>query len=367
MSEQLSVKFWDQQAFADNRQLWQQLLENSDADPLFMSWQWQYAWWANCVCSKPRLHILAVYRRQQLVALAPLFSHEKRIKKLFTIRQLQFIGCSYDINDAVRSDNLDFIYDRRADGKAIDRVLHQAIQSLSWHTCLIQSACRRSQAFRLLRRFKGTGKLQVLSRTINYIVEFSGDFEHFCKNLKKKVRQKTILHRRFIAQELDFTGLDYQQVPAFIDELNRLKFSRWRKKVYEQQRLKFQQMFTGLCAKNSDIGLLSSTMAMDSQVQSAFYGFSCDNRGYFLQYAFNPGYNTKLSLGFLHLGYVIEQGYRSGLSQLQLLPGGGQSEAYKQYLANKLQPQVTVRIISSGWLRALHWLSGRIAERAKKP
>ncbi|WP_281560872.1 GNAT family N-acetyltransferase [Thalassomonas sp. RHCl1] len=357
MSSQLTFKIWDEQAFSDNQQLWQQLLEKSDADRLFLSWQWQYAWWKNCSCQKPRLHIIAVYEQQQLVALAPLFSHQKRVKKLLTIRQLQFIGCSYDIHDAVRSDNLDFIVHRQAEISAIDQVLHRAINSLSWHTCLIQSASRSSHVFRLLRALKTSKRLELLSRTTNYIVDFSEDFHSFSKKLKKKVRQKTLLHRRFIAEQLELKTVGFQETDAFIEQLNRLKLSRWNKKVYENQRLKFQQMFTGLCSQSQEISLLSSMMVMDDQVQSAFFGFACDNQGYFLQYAFDPDYNSKLSLGFLHLGYVIEQGYSQGLTQLQLLPGGGQSDPYKQYLANKIQPQVSIRIISSWWLQALHTLT----------
>ncbi|WDD99471.1 GNAT family N-acetyltransferase [Thalassomonas actiniarum] len=366
MSSQLTFRIWDEQVFSENRQLWQQLLARSDADRLFLSWQWQYAWWKNCSCQKPQLHIIAVYDQEQLVALAPLFSHQKRIKKLLTVRQLQFIGCSYDIHDAVRSDNLDFIIDRQSDITAIDLVLHRAINKLSWHTCLIQSASRNSHVFRLLRTLKGNKSLEILSRTINYIVDFNEDFDSFCKKLKKKIRQKTLLHRRFIAGQLELKTVDFQESDAFIEQLNRLKLRRWNKKVYENQRLKFQQMFTDLCSQSQEISLLSSMMVMDNQAQSAFFGFSCDNQGYFLQYAFDPHYNSKLSLGFLHLGYVIEQGYSQGLKQLQLLPGGGQSDPYKQYLANKLQPQVSVRIISSWWLKALHTLTKIKRSSAKR-
>lgn len=366
MHSHYTYDLWDEQTFAAKQQLWQQLLEKSDADRLFLSWQWQYAWWKNCLCRKARLQIIAVYHKQQLVALAPLFSHEKRLKRLLSIRQLQFIGCSYDIPDAVRSDNLDFILERNADKRAIDQVLHRAIRSLSWDNFLVQSISRRAGAFRLLRRFQDNNRLEILSRSINYIVDFSGDFKHFSKRLKKKIRQKTLLHRRLIADQLELKAVGFQDSEAFIRELNRLKVTRWNKPVYENQRLKFQQMFTDLCRQSENISLLSSMMLMDNKAQSAFFGFSCDNQGYFLQYAFDPAYNPKLSLGFLHLGYVIEQGYRQGLKQLQLLPGGGQSDPYKQYLANKLQPQVTVRIISSPWLKALHWLFARLAARGKK-
>ncbi|WDE12247.1 GNAT family N-acetyltransferase [Thalassomonas haliotis] len=365
MFNQLSFHFWDEQAFGDNRHLWQQLLEKSDADRLFLSWQWQYAWWKNCLAGNVELHLIAVYDQEQLIALAPLFSHQKNLKGLVNIRQLQFIGCSDDIPDAVRSDNLDFIVDRQADIGAIDQVLQQAITSLHWQTFLIQSASRHSHVFRQLRAFKGSHSLEILSRASNYLVNLSGDFEQFCQQLKKKVRQKTLLHRRFISEALDFKNISFEQTEPFIEELNRLKVSRWHKKVYENQRLKFQQMFIGLCRESDDITLMSSLMVLDQQAQSAFYGFSCDNRGYFLQYAFDPDYNPKLSPGFLHLGYVIEQGYRQGLSQLQLLPGGGRSAPYKQYLANKILPQVSVRIISAGWLRVLHYFAKSLAKCRK--
>lgn len=352
----LSFTVWDEKQFVKNKNNWEQLLANSDCDPLFLSWQWQYAWWKNCGGQNPVLQIIAVYKAQQLIALAPFFTHEKTIKSLFKVKQLQFIGCSYEIGDAVRSDNLDFIVNRNGDHQAIGETIKLALISINWDQLIVDGVSRQSHVFHLIKSFKKRKSIQVLARTPNYIVRFTDSFDNFCRALKKKVRQKTILHRRFIEQDLDYRIVDNNDTERFFNDLNQLKMARWNKNVYQNNRLKFQLCFLDLCKETKAISLFSSTMRIENETQSAFYGFIAGEQIYFLQYAFNPEFNSKLSLGFLHLGYVIESGYQRQLNQLQLLPGGGQNDAYKQHLANKIQPQLTIRVLSSSWLQGLHWL-----------
>ena len=39
------IETWTEERFSASRADWQELLVRSDADPLFMSWDWQWRWW----------------------------------------------------------------------------------------------------------------------------------------------------------------------------------------------------------------------------------------------------------------------------------------------------------------------------------
>ena len=46
-SYNLIAKEWGEERFLSSRNEWQKLLESSDADRFFMSWQWMSQWWIN--------------------------------------------------------------------------------------------------------------------------------------------------------------------------------------------------------------------------------------------------------------------------------------------------------------------------------
>jgi len=363
---EFSIKKWTQAEFKAARKAWTELLTSSNADPLFSSWEWQYTWWTKSHIPNGKLQLLAVYHGNQLVALAPLFTYKKYLKGFFPIIRCQFIGCSYEINDVNRSDNLDIIIRKNINKKTLLNVLNKAIISIKWDDFIIDGISRASNLFVLLRLKNNFFQIQLLGRYSNYIVRMEDSFEIYVNNLKKKIRQKTILHRKFIEPEVKVLDLPSEQFESFIFHMNRLKKQRWQKDIYANNRFLFHKTFIELCHTNKYLTPKLSLLVMNESVHSCFYGISTNEKIYFLQYAFNPDYNSKLSFGYIHLGYIIEGSFINNFNELQLLPGKGKHTNYKHRLANQSVSLLRLRLISSTWLHTLHIAKSYIKILKKK-
>jgi len=352
------IEQWDIHKFKANRVLWTELLHSSNSDPLFSSWEWQYTWWAEFKSTNKNLNIYAVYIDGVLVAIAPLFTYKTKLKNILPITRCQFIGCSYGLEDLNRSDNLDIIIKKSANNEEIYQQLLLILNNFTWDEFIIDSASKHSHIWQLSKSNAKNIKIYIHKKIYNYIIKLDNDFEWYTKKLKKKIRQKAILHRRFIEQSHKKnskikTVLGDDNHAYFFAELNRLKKIRWGKPVYDKNRLAFQTQFIQHCQNNKHLKVTSTLLCIENENQSAFHSITTKDQTYFLQFAFNPHYNSKLSLGYIHLGYVIERSYEANISQIQLLPGRGQSKGYKHHLTNKIQPQLTYKLIKGKFLSLL--------------
>lgn len=89
------------------RERWNSLVQQGATDAMFLTWQWQRAWWE--AFGRGRLLLIAIERQGQVVAIAPLFSDSGMVF---------FVGSG-------GSDYLDFIGDIR-DPAVLDAILETA-------------------------------------------------------------------------------------------------------------------------------------------------------------------------------------------------------------------------------------------------
>src|SRR5438128_5647804 len=92
--------------FEKLRNEWSELLEASDSDCLFLTWEWLYTWWKHLAGDR-QLAILAVRRGGRLDALAPFCRRAESLWHRRPLPVLEFLG-----NGCVGSDYLDFIVRR---------------------------------------------------------------------------------------------------------------------------------------------------------------------------------------------------------------------------------------------------------------
>ena len=87
------------------REEWDNLLDNSNADNIFLTWEWQFNWW-KAFSSGKKLHIiLARDETGKLMGIAPLYIARKKIINLLPYDELRFIGSGNEAS----SEYLDFI------------------------------------------------------------------------------------------------------------------------------------------------------------------------------------------------------------------------------------------------------------------
>src|SRR5690242_1599975 len=90
--EALTARSWSAEEFASSGQVWGELLAASDADPLFMSWDWQARWWRHhATALNLTLRLVAVYAGSQLVGLGPFYSHRVLVRGVLRAHRLELI------------------------------------------------------------------------------------------------------------------------------------------------------------------------------------------------------------------------------------------------------------------------------------
>jgi CelD/BcsL family acetyltransferase involved in cellulose biosynthesis len=98
------------EGFRALRPEWTDLLEASDANSVFLTWEWLYTWWRR-LAPHLRPEIITVRENGRLLALAPLASQRWDIRRLRLYRSLAFLGTPLRSGNA-GSDYLDVIVRR---------------------------------------------------------------------------------------------------------------------------------------------------------------------------------------------------------------------------------------------------------------
>src|SRR4030042_2787090 len=91
----------DREEFFNLQEEWNNLLEESENDTIFLRWEWLYNWWLVYGKKSNELYIITVREKNTLLGIAPL--HIARRINGF-IREVKFIG-----SNIVASEYLDFI------------------------------------------------------------------------------------------------------------------------------------------------------------------------------------------------------------------------------------------------------------------
>src|SRR5256712_6724982 len=100
--------------FANLREEWNGLLAASQADCLFLTWEWLYTWWKH-LGGRRRLHLLLARDGRELAAIAPLAQRPPVLRRLLLFPALEFLGTGI-----VGSDYLDVIVRRGTEQEVCD-------------------------------------------------------------------------------------------------------------------------------------------------------------------------------------------------------------------------------------------------------
>jgi CelD/BcsL family acetyltransferase involved in cellulose biosynthesis len=146
----LSTEQWKEHARA-----WNELLRQSKADTVFLTWEWLYSWAETYAAPDRELFILMVYWEDELVGIAPWYLRHFRQGGL-PVRQIQFLG-----TPEAGSDYLDVIIRKGQEQKVTlflyDYLLHEVPGQ--WDSCVFQDLSSNSLfLLHLLSKIEDDGK-----------------------------------------------------------------------------------------------------------------------------------------------------------------------------------------------------------------
>ncbi len=314
--------FNDAQGFETLRTDWNLVLARSRSNSLFLTWEWQTAWW-ECLGSGD-LWLLAWYDTGELVAIAPLYQTAQPDNTM----ELGTIGC------AEVSDYLDLIiaegYEQQVYQALLDWLAGPAAPK--WDRLLLCNLPQDSLTHHLLPELAAGSGYQAVTvlEDVCPVIELPNDFETYMQaHLSKKQRHEVRRKVRRIQEEatvawyaVDGTHELEHETAAFI-RLHR--FSTEEKHSFMTPEM--QAFFERATQAMHRAGwLYLAFIEVNGVKAAAMLGFVYNDRLLVYNSGYDPTNYAELSPGIVLTSHIIEDAIRRGMRIFDFLQG---DEIYK--------------------------------------
>jgi len=314
--------------FAALKPEWEQLLQSSDADNLFLTWDWLYAWWKHLAGDR-RLSILAVRCEGELAALAPFALRSPSLLHRRPLPVLEFLGSGF-----VGSDYLDIIVRRGREPevwRALTERLTRERLMLSWAQ-LKRGDCFAGGVASALDE-NGWSAKETLTNTCPFIPLTGRSWESYLATLSAEHRYN--FHRKWKRLNRDY-AVQFEQVRTqaqcreSIDLVISQHNVRWSDRggsdaFHTSGLVAFHREFSQVALDHGWLRLY--ILRLDGQPAASLYGFLYRRKFYFYQSGFDATYG-KHSVGLVTMGLAIKSAIEEGAEEYDLLHG---NETYKSH------------------------------------
>jgi CelD/BcsL family acetyltransferase involved in cellulose biosynthesis len=353
----------DVAGFEALRDEWSELLEASDADCLFLTWEWLSTWWKHLAGDR-RLAILALRHGGRLVALAPFCLRPPSLSRRRPLPVMEFLG-----NGCVGSDYLDLIVRRGyesearrafASGLANERLV------LDW-TQLLRGSCAAAGVAADLRESKWSVSERV-TNTCPFIPLAGMSWEAYLATLGAEHRYN--FHRKWKRLNRNYS-VQLEQVQTeeqcreSIDLVMELHNMRWRGRggsdAFDTPGLvAFHREFSQIALKRGWLRLY--VLRLDRKPAACQYGFLYGGTFYFYQSGFDAAYG-KESVGLVSMGLSVKSAIEEGAEEYDLLHG---NEGYKSHWSRESRELGRLELYPPGGMGSICRRSAELERAARR-
>jgi len=314
--------------FAGMRQEWNELVQSSKSDCLFLTWEWLYTWWTH-LAEDRELVIIAVRSGHTLVALAPLGLRPRSLTRI--LPEAEFLGSGF-----VGSDYPDVIV-REGFELDVARILSSELAkwqfTFKW-TNLRSHECEAERVALCFSQLKWR-VIETKTNVCPYLTLKGQTWETYLASLGSEHRYS--LNRKMKRLYRDF-GVRLEQASTQaqchegIDRLIELHNLRWQGRggsdaFHTSELVQFHQTFAPVMLERGCLRLF--TLWLNDRPVACLYGFIYHKKFYFYQSGFHPDFE-KQSVGLVVMGMVIRQAIGEGAEEFDFLHG---DEPYKRHWA----------------------------------
>jgi CelD/BcsL family acetyltransferase involved in cellulose biosynthesis len=324
----------DAKRFEHLRDEWNELLQSSDADCLFLTWEWLYTWWKHLADDR-RLYIIAVRSNGKMMAIAPLMLTVPRGVGFLAPPSLEFLGTG-----GVGSDYLDIIVREGTEPATLDALANCLAQE---RAVLRLGQCRkRASAAGTLAdvlRSSGWGECRRTTDVCPFIRLAGHSWESYLASLGSDHRYNFQRRFRNATRTLNVRFEQAGTADACREALARLftlHEMRWNTRggsdAFHTPALRqFHEEFSQVALTRNWLRLF--VLWLDGQPAAALYGFRYRHVFSFYQSGLDPRYQ-KHSAGLVAMGLAIRSAIDEGAQEYDLLHG---REAYKFHWAKDVR------------------------------
>lgn len=341
---------------------WNQLLQNSSSDTVFLTWEWMHTWWKYYGPGKSLFIITVRDDEGMLIGLAPLCIMKASFHGFASLNVLTFIGAG-----EACSDYLDFIAEAGKEREVLKAVFDRLdTNSILWDYVLLSDMPEKSITLDIILNASGLGYFITDVKECPYI-ELPDSYDSYTKSLGRNTRynisrRTRALDKKFNAEFSAYDGNDIEKAMDNLFELHKLR----REMVGDEggflpkNLTAFHKEVSRIFHKNGALKIYY--LCINGTPAAMLYGFKYGNKFFYYQSGMDPRYE-KQSVGTALMGHCIRDSIANGLKEFDFLRG---NEAYKYRWTGTSRKTVDV-ILRPGRLKGRAFMSAEsLILRAKK-
>ena len=309
--------------FARLQQDWHILLANSNANKLFSSWELAHTFW-QVYGGGAQLRIVCVHHNNQLIAIFPLYIRTSPMMKLFTLRQLLWLGSGGDTSPDYLGGIVHQDYDELHEsllGKAIDQLCAQ------WDVCCLVDMQRHIERERMCREIDCRLLYGRLDTREIICAQLAPDWDEYLAMLSSNRRQQIRRARRKVFEQ---EGAELVRLSSSADldvwfsELVRLHHKRWQQKGEQEHAFRsdhynsFHRQFMASMLERNALRLWG--LKKGEAMIAVLYCLSDGDTTWYYQGGFDTDYD-QLKPGMVLMSCAMEEAIKEGCQRFNMLKG----------------------------------------------
>jgi CelD/BcsL family acetyltransferase involved in cellulose biosynthesis len=301
--------------FAALRREWNELLLDSESNNPFLTWEWLHTWWIH-LGGATALHVIAVRRGDELIAIAPL---RLVSTALYWFSRLEFLGTGH-----AGSDYLDVIVRRGREEDALGAIArYLQSRQLALRLTHLPPASRSVQLAQQLAETGWVGPVAP-DGTCPIVTLAGHSFDSYLATLGSSHRANFRRRLRSLGQQFavrfDRVTTEAERREA-LDALIAFHDSRWKDGSTAFSTAAVRAFQDAVTRRALECGWLRMyVLRLNGDAVAVMYGFSCGGRFYFYQHGFDNEYQTH-SVGLVLMGLSIRAALEEGDGEFDMLWG----------------------------------------------
>lgn len=309
----------DVAVFSDMQSEWNELLQASSSNGLFLTWEWMHTWWMH-LSENRVLHIITIRQDAQLIAIAPLMLSPSRYMRLMPFRVLEFIAAG-----SVGSDYLSILIRNGHEDVALQGI-SDCLSDTNFMLELVRIEKTSSPMVNLSLQLKQVG-WESIRMTTNYcpFIKLSGhSWESYLESInrthKTTIKKKTKFLNKSFEVTFELAETEIQREKA-MESFISLHLTRWSgeggsKALNQNELLNFHRDISKIFFELARLRLY--TLFLDGKAAAILYLFRYEDIFYFYQTSYNIDYG-KYGVGVISLAYVIGAAINEGIVEFDFL------------------------------------------------
>jgi CelD/BcsL family acetyltransferase involved in cellulose biosynthesis len=349
----------DVDRFFELKHDWNQLLEKSDDNNVFLTWEFLFTCWGHFGSNK-KLKILTVEDDGKIVAIAPLRLSRYNLKNLFRYNVIEPLGyMTADYTGILLGEH---------QVESLCLMLKYLAKNVEWNFIYLYDLAGVSKIPELLSQTSGVPKFELVQgKTCPYIsaLDSKDTFldsldSSFKKDMRRSMRNLETNHGKVEIERCDKPSTVDACLPIFFD----LHQNRWVSKseggVFRKKETR--DFYSDISRKWAENGWLALYfLKVNDKPVAAQYCVEYQNKMCYVLGGFDVEY-SKYSIGNLLTFKIIEDCIQRGLHEFDFLKG---DEAYKFRWTEQYRRNVGVRFVNNNFTSKLYWKCFNLLKRTR--